>query len=359
MPDTRFSVRLATSADREAIIRLISEMHGGDMTDRFDRLYRSNPHGDAVSWVAVDDESGHVAAVTSVFPREVMTNGRARRGAIGGDSYVEPSARRQGLATRLHRAIRDDMRTAGVEFHFGVPLQNNLRALVKAGGIEVTSFARYVRPLTGEFLGEQIVAHLPGAALRFIPRAVTRTLGRCALGAMEMTRSRRPAGYAAEKAGHFDAEWDAWVQEQVCPDGVHCVRDSAYMNFRYGRSEGDRETVYLVRHEGALTGMFVIQQSLDGRSAFMGDFFTSFELRSLRAILALATQQAIDLGCGDLRTKATPLPVLVKALRAEGFLERGGPDAGVFHVASSAEENESDVLEDPHAWYFLARDQDM
>lgn len=199
------------------------------MTNRFDSLYRDNPHGDALSWVAVDDSSGLIVAVTSLFPRYVVVNGLMRRGSIGGDSYVQPRARRQGLATRLHLATNESMRASGIEFHYGAPDVVNLRALAKAGGTAVTSFRRYVRPLSSEFLGEQIVASLPGV----IPPAFGRMLGWCSLSALNAIRRTRVTEYVVEKADRFGSEWDVWFEQHTPSDGIYCVRDSAYMNFRY------------------------------------------------------------------------------------------------------------------------------
>jgi GNAT superfamily N-acetyltransferase len=112
-----FEIRAADDDDRHHIIRLMGNVYARDMAGRYDWLYRSNPHGSALTWVAIERASGEAVGCTSVFPRRVIVNGRERTGSIGGDCYVEPRVRRRGLATALHLASFAGMRAGGIEIH--------------------------------------------------------------------------------------------------------------------------------------------------------------------------------------------------------------------------------------------------
>ncbi|MEM7416525.1 MAG: GNAT family N-acetyltransferase [Gemmatimonadota bacterium] len=354
----QFSVRPATADDRAAMIRLMSEMHGSDATARYERLYLANPHGEAVSWVAVDDETGEVVAQTSLFPRRIMVAGTERVGAIGGDTFVSPTARRQGLATRLHAASRVDMLEHGVEFHFGAPVIANLHALAKVGGVTVSDFFLHVRPLTSAFVAEKLAVRLPAAAPEGARKALAKTVAPGALAVFNARRRPVPAGYSAERNHVFGDEWDRWIEEHVRRDGVFCVRDAAYMTYRYEEGQCEGWQAFQVRRDGAIAGMFALEFTEDGRDAFLGDLFAAFDVPSLQAALRLAAREAKRAGCDSISIRATTQPALVEALTKDGFFERGGGETPALSLTPPEDVDEPDLLRDG-AWFFVERDQDL
>src|SRR5215831_4620648 len=104
-----FLIRLAEDEDRTRITNLVAKMSPGDVEARYDWLYQRNPHGRALTWLALDPATGEAVGCTSVFPRRVMVDGVERAGSMGGDCFIEPVARRRGLATRLHLRSFTDM----------------------------------------------------------------------------------------------------------------------------------------------------------------------------------------------------------------------------------------------------------
>ena len=129
----RFDIRRADEDDRDSLLALIGKLYRGDGVARYEHLYQSNPHGPALTWLAIETATGEAVACTSLFPRRVRVAGRERAGSIGGECYVEPRVRRQGLAVALHRASLALLREGGVEFMYGPPVPNTLAALLKAG----------------------------------------------------------------------------------------------------------------------------------------------------------------------------------------------------------------------------------
>ena len=65
----KFEIRTAGPEDRDYIIRLMGGIYAGDMSSRYEWLYESNPHGRALSWVAIEREIGEAVGCTSIFPR--------------------------------------------------------------------------------------------------------------------------------------------------------------------------------------------------------------------------------------------------------------------------------------------------
>ena len=107
-----YHIRIAEPRDRGEILGLVRELFGPDgardidIERRHTWLYDDNPHGQAITWLAIDDETGAVAGCSSFFPRRMALPGRTVRGALGGDCFVHPRLRRRGVGTALHRAAR-------------------------------------------------------------------------------------------------------------------------------------------------------------------------------------------------------------------------------------------------------------
>src|SRR5678810_105056 len=97
MPD----IRAATAADRPEILALLREMIPGiDAEARWRWLYETNPGGRALTWIASTGQ--HVTGCTSFFPFRLWLDGEVVHAALGGDGYVRPAFRRQGVGGALH-----------------------------------------------------------------------------------------------------------------------------------------------------------------------------------------------------------------------------------------------------------------
>src|SRR6185295_1873744 len=102
-------VRLARPEDRSGIQALIAELLPEfDPKKRFEWIYDGNPHGRALTWVAIDGATGDMAGCTSFFRRRLIVDGREVGGALGGDGFVSPRYRRRGIGGAMHRASAAD-----------------------------------------------------------------------------------------------------------------------------------------------------------------------------------------------------------------------------------------------------------
>ena len=114
-----------SSEDRAAIERLWLDNLPGISADtlagRFDWLYRHNPAGQTLTWLAVDSREGTIAGCASVLPREVVVNGKIYRGGIAIDFAIDKEYRSYGLALQMQRAISTQVWEQGIELVFGFP----------------------------------------------------------------------------------------------------------------------------------------------------------------------------------------------------------------------------------------------
>ena len=343
---SEFEIRIANFEDRERVIALMSEFYPGDMAVRYDWLYMSNPHGRALTWIALRRSTEEAVACTSIFPRRVIVAGRERTGSIGGDCYVLPSARRQGLATALHRASFAEMRERGIDFMYGPPVPNNLAALIKAGSNVVTGYKRWVRPLSS-----RAAEHLP------LSRPLARLEARLAyipVMALERLTRNDSRQYDLEPVSEFGPEFDAMFDRAVQTHEIACVRDRNYLNWRYFANPVPRQTPLALVRAGELVGFVALEVS--DTHAAIADLFTATDPKTIDAAIHLTVKYAAAAGCSSLEVSLTERAPVARRLRRLGFI--GREDRG-FQVAIDVKDSQIDTLLSPHSWHFTEADQDM
>ncbi|MFL6277361.1 MAG: GNAT family N-acetyltransferase [Blastocatellia bacterium] len=340
---SEFVIRQATADDRGHIIRLMANVYSGDVAARYDWLYRDNPHGSALTWLAIENDSGEAVGCTSIFPRRVRVAERERLGSIGGDCYIEPRVRRRGLATQLHVASFAGMREAGIEFMYGPPTPNNLGALVKAGSHLVTSYRRWVRPLTSHGVYQAAFSRVPtklGARLAGLP----------ILMLDQLTKSDAH-GFTVSEVFDFGDEFDALFATAAATHPVACVRDRAYLAWRY---RSGRQTALAVRRAGELVGFFTIEKS--GNEAAIMDIFSPNDPRLIDALLRLLIEYATQWGCARLELCMTEGGAVARRLLRHGFIAR---DERGFQVAVADRDAQAALLRAPSSWHLTEADQDL
>jgi hypothetical protein len=344
---SEFEIRPATPPvtpeDRASIVRLMSNIFVGDMDARYEWLYRDNPHGGALTWLAIENATGEAVGCTSIFPRRVMVNRRERLGSIGGDCYIEPRVRRRGLATRLHLASFDGMRDAGIEFMYGPPTPNNLGALIKAGSRLVTSYRRWVRPLTS--LGAY------HAAFSRVPTRFEAQLAGLPIRVLDRLTRSHAEGYALTEVLDFGREFDAWFDGAAETHRVTCVRDAEYLKWRY---RNGKQTVLAIRKDEELRGLLAMERAGDEMSVM--DLFSAAEPRVIDAILRLAIEFATASGCSRLEICTTEGSAAARRFLRHGFIAR---DERGFQVAVAENDDQARTLLDSNAWHLTEADQDL
>lgn len=352
-PVDEITIRPARESDRDSVIRIVSEIFREDASERYEWLYLGNPHGRALSWLAFDGNSRDPVAITSMFPRQVLVDGRIRRGAIGGDCYVMPAARRQGLATRLHEASFRDMRSLGVEFMYGPPWPKNLKALVKAGSTEVAIYRRYARPLTHKAVSAGMQSALPHGMRGGFSGRVVAGLSLMPHWLLECLRKNHAKRCAIEPVTSFGGEWSEFLDRAMRSYPVCCVRDPEYLNWRYIQGASEARTPYGIHHGGKLVGLVVLEKY--GRQMIVVDMLTVANSADTSLTLRLAMHKAIEEGCESISFETIPTAPLARRLFRLGFLAREGRG---FQVACDGQEQECSFLHDPEHWHFALGDQD-
>jgi GNAT superfamily N-acetyltransferase len=341
---TGFSVVPAEDHDPR-LFAILAARFPRNLATRYEWLYARNPHGRALTWLALDASSGEPAGCTSMFPRRVVVEGRTRTGAIGGDCFVQPNFRRRGVATLLHRTSIDEMAGRGVSFMYGPPNPQNLAALLKAGSRPVADFRYWVRPLREGALHK--------GPLKLVGRWAFDPVARAGLAVLDrVTRPR--VRVALEPVDAFDAEYDALFEACAPTHRITCVRDRAYLTWRYLGTPAGVQRPFAVRRGGELVGVVALERA--GDKGALIDLFTAEDPELVGATIQAVVDHVGAEGCQSLDVSATTPSLLGRRLGLLGFVPVG---VDRFQVAVADDDPQADVLRCANAWHFTVADEDM
>ncbi|HRI66597.1 MAG TPA: hypothetical protein PK156_20250, partial [Polyangium sp.] len=247
----------------------------------------------------------------------LTTGGRIFMGAIGGDAYVRPSARRRGVATAMHKALLDRMANEGVDVMFGPPVATNLRALERAGSRVITHVRRYVRP------------------------------GWVHVALHQLSRLRAAGSVRLEPLEDHRRDIDLIFERSVDPEHIIAMRDAAYCQWRFSESPSFVQQMFVVMHETRPLGLCVLERK-DKRVAIVDLVAPEADYgRVLQAVLRAsgATSFVLQLNARG--------PFVGEVIRAGLWPREGKP----FQVLATT--NCPPAVFDPSRWYYTWGDGDV
>jgi GNAT superfamily N-acetyltransferase len=321
-------VRLAEPGDRPRIRELIAEyLPDLDPDRRLHWLYDSNPHGPAITWLAIEDGTGVSVGMTSFFRRRMVAGGDEIGGALGGDGYVRPAFRRRGIGQQMHAASRRDMARLGVEVMFGTPMPANVTPLESVGAKTIGDTVRFARPLSGEAL------HLPGVLAKLATPLVA---PRGSDAKLEPARNPDP---------RIDAVWAAARPEF----SIATIRDAAFYAWRFSQSPSQAQRPFVI----VLRGQPIAACALEtvGENLRIVDLVAPARhfAQALRAIAAQADKKAVEI-------KFVREDAASRGLLRQGYLSR---DTKPFNIMLPEGSTRERLLYDPARWYFTWAEADM
>ena len=228
-PAKTWHIRPIRAGDTEAFLSFLSAwVTNVSLRDRYRWMYQDNPHGKALTWLAVTSRDNKIVGCTSVFPRKMWVNGHVETASAGGDTYVDPTWRRKGIAVALHRASLEGMRENGVTLEYGFPLHENLGAFRKAGAC-----------LPGDFVSARcflsVTPFLKKVRLdRFVPGKLLDVLDRVFLKVTNQgISSSDETEYEVREVGSFDKRFETLSEELSSSFKICWLRDSSYLRWRF------------------------------------------------------------------------------------------------------------------------------
>lgn len=250
-------IRRMEKDDRSAYVRLLGQwITRVPVEEHFRWLYLENPHGQALTWLAVRRDDGRIIGATSIFPKKVRVRGNVLVGSVGGDTFVSPDFRRRGVAKKLHEVSMGEMAATDVRFHYGFPNRPNLGAILKAGALYPGDFSEAmfllgVEPALNKF-------SVPKPFLNVISQA--RNAGLPVMTRIRLSGCRIKDGQLKRMAS-FDSRMEPVLKKAAEKLSIGCLRDGDYLAWRFFRNPAATHEVYVYEIDGEPCGYAALEFS--------------------------------------------------------------------------------------------------
>lgn len=245
-----FSVRQADlEADRNELIETLqTNLPQLPHAKFFEWLYRRNPAGPALVWIARTETCRRIAGMAAAFPRDIYAAGTNEKAYVLGDFCIDAGYRSLGLAVMLQRACLAGLWAVGARFALDFPSDGMLAVYRRLGISPHEVMIRHAAPLR---MDRKIAKRVPVAGL-------ARALGgiaNCALAGRSWSRPQTGSTFA-EESPPFGEEFTSvaeWPHNSLC-----VARTARYLNWRYGEHPTRRFRVLTARQDGKLRGYIVL-----------------------------------------------------------------------------------------------------
>ncbi len=343
------AVRAAVLAeDREAILGVLTRNFvAAGSRERFEWLYRSNPAGTSLAWVAEDTATGAIVGTTAAHFKEVILGDRVVKVLNLSDFAFDQGYRSPGYALRLLKASLAPVESGELELAYDHPSPAMAALYKRLRQPPLATWRRYVRRLRVDDIvlqGNVRKTPLVSVALFGVHLAV-RLRDRFVEG-----RSR---GLELRSGLPSPAELDR-LNAAFRPARIRLSRGAAYVKWRFLDNVTARHEIIAAYGKGGRLAGYVIHRPGENETVRILDLVAAGDERVGRSLLGavLAVAHARRKRSVAITTLANgPAERVFESL---GFWRRQeGP--GVFVTSRAA----TDGRADPGAWWLVEGDEDV
>lgn len=344
-----WTIRRLEPGDEPAFLLFLA----GWISDRpvgthYEWLYRGNPHGKALTWIAVLDNVNRIVGCTSVFPRRMMHFGETFMGSFGGDAFVDPEFRRRGIAQSLHEFSIADMKRLDVQCNYGFPVPANFRAFLRAGALDPCDFQHLVVP----FRAKPPAVSLPLGPLRPLVQATENASLKLYLKTRVLRRSRLNG--PLQESVRFDTEVDRLFESVAHELRLCCIRDADYLNWRFVDNPFVTPTILQWREQGILLAYAVLDLNA-GNCGILDLLVRDEEIG--RSFLASVAQFALDRNKTSISLKLNASGPYAPLFRRCGWLPTRHTDRLMVQTLGDPERDR--IFRNAENWFLMPGDRDV
>ena len=218
--------RVSLPQDRPEMIDILNRNFGDGQEHRFDWRHSLNPAGESWSWFLYDTSTLTTVAMTTLFPRHMLVNGKKTRGGQVGEFAVDSSHRSLGPAVQLQRATFEPVNAGDLSFCYDCPPHDQGMSTFERIGMQPNcEVYRYALPLRSDEYFVKRLGH--GAWTKPVVAAANLILR--ARGVKKSTTNLE----ISEHTGRFDDEFSHLDEVASLPGSVRASRDATDLNWRY------------------------------------------------------------------------------------------------------------------------------
>jgi hypothetical protein len=222
--------------------------------ERYDWLYLGSPHGKALAWIAVDEESGRGIGTAAAFPRKMYLGRSLCLGYVLGDFCIELPFRSLALALQLQRACLEGLDLAGSTIAYDLPSD---RMMAIYNRMSIPTAGRYIR----------------WAKLLRADRQIARIVKQSQLAKWLAAPVNQLIEWT-DLLYHSDAKWKITKQAENCGEeftrlaslvgsiyGTCVERSAEYLNWRFRKHPSIQHEILVARNGQELMGYVVFART--------------------------------------------------------------------------------------------------
>jgi len=252
---------------QDCILQLWRENLRNGSIERFNWLYKMNPVGSVLTWLARDDSSGAIVGCSSVYPREVIINGKNFIFGVAIDFAVNRNYRVFGPALQIQKKIISCSKNCNLDFLLAWPNASSSGLFLRAGYSKLSEVYTFVKLLRSvkkikKYFNFFIVTKSLSNIIDFyftIKDNIIRLVKPHNLQSYNITKSER----------ELDTLWELFCKQKLCSAN----KKSSFLQWRYIHAMSDRYTKFclvdLLDH--SIKGCLIY--SINGKSAIIWDIF--------------------------------------------------------------------------------------
>lgn len=314
---------------------------------RYDWIYQKNPYGKALSWVALETDSGSLVGTTSLFPRKMNVNGKTVRVGIAGDFAVNWEHRGSNVAIKLQRAVVTSMNQNDFKFIYGISNRQAEPVQLRVGYVRLGKIDRWAKLLkTTKYFKAFPLRWLMSKPLDFVMKNLSKE-----------GRYRRAEGYTIEELSSFDKRFDLLWKKASRQFNIIGERSKDYLNWRYGKSPRRNYHVFsLIQKDNQEIWGYVVYY-IRNKEGFIADMlFLNFG----SALDSLLSEFILYLRGQDVESISIFLfgcPPLAKKLKGFGFFRREEESRILVYLDKNSPY--ADFVLNRSNWFLLEGDRDI
>ena len=299
-------IRKMESRDENAFLKFMDKLiRPYSFPSHYQWLYKENPHGKALTWLVIHHESGNIIGATSTFPRKVWLRDKITLGCCGGDALVDPTFRRRGIATELHRVSRDESAEAGIRFQYGLPNEENAGAHLKVGthfpgNFQTMGILLRIEPVINEL---NLGGIFPAWLLRFGSKILQLYIKPNLSKSMDLDKN-------ISIVSEFDSRFAKLIETETPTFNICGVRDNQFLTWRYFKNPHRVHTILSYEEQGILHG-FAVLEFCNSR-CYLFDFFVKREDELVENFVNAIIRFVISKGSHVLTWTANPTGPYIK-----------------------------------------------
>ncbi len=334
---------------REALERLWAE----NMSDsriaavqakRWKWLYESNPAGPALTYVVEHVESKQIVGSASVYPRDIILQGKPGKAGVLADFVTSKAHRVAGPAVMVQRAIANAHRERGFDFLFGYPNKGAAPIFPRLRFETVGESTLWVKPLRTR---QKLATFIHPISAHLLAPLADSLL---ALNDLRLCVARRNRYRISLDRLPDQAFSDLWHRRKESIP-VSGVRTAEYLTWRYVNHTTEHYHFFTLqsRHNATLHG-YVVYLVRNNR-VFIADAFADHGYAGLAALLLSFSRCMRRHSYESVCVNYAGDKGFLEVLRSLQFVERVGKRKLIAFVAKDQPSTLRKLVMDEASWF--------